>query len=436
MNACIRQAGIRHVITSRRFMEKMDFQLDAKLIYLEDLKDQPTPADKAICYLQSRFLPARLLDATLGLKRVKPDDVLTVIFTSGSTGTPKGVMLTYANVGSNVNAIDQVVHLRDTDVLIGILPFFHSFGYTITVWGVASLDIKGVYHFTPLGSKQIGKLSAEHKGTLLLATPTFLRMYVRGCEPKDFSTLDVVVSGAEKLPKDLADEFEKKFGVRPVEGYGTTELSPLVSVNIPPSRSINNFQTDRKDGTVGRPVPGVTARITDLDTGQELSAGKPGMLWISGPNVMKGYLDQPEKTAEVIDRGWYKTGDVALIDDEGFIQITGRESRFSKIGGEMVPHIRIEEELEKLVGPSDDGKPRVAVTAVPDEKKGERLIVLHAKIDKSPDHLRKGLTAAGLPNLFIPSADSFIEVDALPILGTGKLDLRGIKAMALEKTGS
>jgi acyl-[acyl-carrier-protein]-phospholipid O-acyltransferase/long-chain-fatty-acid--[acyl-carrier-protein] ligase len=436
MNACIRQAGIRHVITSRRFMEKMDFQLDARLVYLEDLKDQPTPADKAICYLQSHFLPAALLTAALGLKKVHPDDVLTVIFTSGSTGTPKGVMLTYANIGSNVDAIDQVVHLRDTDVLIGILPFFHSFGYTITVWGVASLNIQGVYHYTPLGAKQIGKLAEKYKGTLLLATPTFLRMYVRGCEPRDFQTLDVVVSGAEKLPKDLADEFEKKFGVRPVEGYGTTELSPLVSVNIPPSRSINNFQADRKEGTVGRPVPGVTAKITDLDTGQELSAGKPGMLWISGPNVMKGYLDQPEKTAEAIDRGWYKTGDVALIDDEGFIQITGRESRFSKIGGEMVPHIRIEEELEKLVGPDPDGKPKVAVTAVPDEKKGERLIVLHTKLDKSPDNLRKGLTAAGLPNLFVPSADSFIEVDALPILGTGKLDLRGIKSMALEKTGS
>ncbi len=377
-----------------------------------------------------------MIDAALGLRHVHADDVLTVIFTSGSTGTPKGVMLTYSNVGSNVDAIDQVVHLRDTDVLIGILPFFHSFGYTITVWGVASLNIQGVYHYTPLGSKQIGKLAEKHKATLLLATPTFLRMYVRGCEPRDFASLDVVVSGAEKLPKELADEFEKKFGVRPVEGYGTTELSPLVSVNIPPSRSIDNFQADRKEGTVGRPVPGVTAKITDLDTGQELSAGKPGMLWITGPNVMKGYLDQPAKTAEVIDRGWYKTGDVAFIDDEGFINITGRESRFSKIGGEMVPHIRIEEELEKLVGSTPDGKPQVAVTAVPDEKKGERLIVLHTKLDKSPDALRKGLTAAGLPNLFIPSADSFIEVEALPILGTGKLDLRGIKAMAEEKTKS
>jgi acyl-[acyl-carrier-protein]-phospholipid O-acyltransferase/long-chain-fatty-acid--[acyl-carrier-protein] ligase len=196
---------------------------------------------------------------------------------------------------------------------------------------------------------------------------------------------------------------------------------------------VNNFQPDRKEGSVGRTVPGVTAKVTDLDTGRELSAGLPGMLWITGPNVMKGYLNQPEKTAEVIKDGWYQTGDVAVIDEEGFIHITGRESRFSKIGGEMVPHIRIEEELERLIGPSEDGKPQVAVTAVPDERKGERLVVLHTKLDRSPDELRKGLAAAGLPNLFIPAADSFYEVAELPVLGTGKLDLRGIKKAALER---
>jgi acyl-[acyl-carrier-protein]-phospholipid O-acyltransferase / long-chain-fatty-acid--[acyl-carrier-protein] ligase len=151
--------------------------------------------------------------------------------------------------------------------------------------------------------------------------------------------------------------------------------------------------------------------------------------------VMKGYLHQPEKTAEVVKDGWYQTGDVAFIDEEGFIHITGRESRFSKIGGEMIPHLRIEEELDKLVTPSPDGKLQVAVTAVPDEKKGERLIVLHTKLDKSPEALRKGLAAAGLPNLFIPAADGFIEVESLPVLGTGKLDLRAMKAMALERAG-
>jgi acyl-[acyl-carrier-protein]-phospholipid O-acyltransferase/long-chain-fatty-acid--[acyl-carrier-protein] ligase len=433
MNACIRMAKIRHVITSRKFMEKMEFQLDAEVVYLEDFKEKPTAADKGIAWFQSHVVPAGMLENALGLTKVDADDVLTIIFTSGSTGTPKGVMLTYGNVGSNVQAIDQVVHLKPSDVLIGILPFFHSFGYTVTLWGVAGLNIKGAYHFSPLDARQIGKLTEKNKGTLLLSTPTFLRTYLRRCEPEEFKTLDVVVCGAEKLPQDLANEFEKKFGVRPVEGYGTTELSPLVSVNIPPSRSVDNFQADRREGSVGRTVPGVSAKVTHLEKGEELKAGESGMLWIGGPNVMKGYLDQPELTAQVVKDGWYQTGDVAFVDDEGFIHITGRESRFSKIGGEMVPHIKIEEELEKLVGSTEDGLPQVAVTAVPDDKKGERLIVLHTKLAKTIEELRKGLTEAGLPNLFIPGHEGFIEVDKLPVLGTGKLDLKGIKALAVDR---
>jgi acyl-[acyl-carrier-protein]-phospholipid O-acyltransferase/long-chain-fatty-acid--[acyl-carrier-protein] ligase len=433
MNACIQHAGIKHVITSRKFMEKMGFQLNAQLLYLEDFKERPTLADKAAGFFCSYLLPAGLLDRALGLTRVSPSDVLTVVFTSGSTGTPKGVVLTHANIGSNVEAIDQVIHLRPSDVLIGILPFFHSFGYTVTLWGVGSLDISGAYHFSPLDARQIGKLTQDQKGTLLVSTPTFLRTYLRRCEKEELGSLDVVVCGAEHLPKDLADEFEKKFGVRPIEGYGTTELSPLVSVNVPPSRSSDNFQPDRKEGSVGRPVPGVSAKVTDLDTGLELPAGRPGMLWITGPNVMQGYLHRPDLTSQVIKDGWYQTGDVAVIDEQGFIHITGRESRFSKIGGEMVPHIKIEEEIERLLGASEDGKPQVAVTAVPDPKKGERLIVLHTKLSKPVPELLKGLTKAGLPNLYIPAADSFLEVPELPILGTGKLDLRGIKNLALEK---
>jgi acyl-[acyl-carrier-protein]-phospholipid O-acyltransferase/long-chain-fatty-acid--[acyl-carrier-protein] ligase len=212
-------------------------------------------------------------------------------------------------------------------------------------------------------------------------------------------------------------------------------LSPLVSVNVPPSRSPGDFQVDNKPGTVGRPVPGVAAKIVDLDTGEERGCGESGMLLIAGPNVMKGYLGQEELTAEVIRDGWYVTGDVALIDEDGFIQITGRESRFSKIGGEMVPHIKIEEELSKLIGMTDDGALRVAVTAVPDDKKGERLVVLHTNLERSPQDLREALSDAGLPNLFIPASDSFVEIEQLPILGSGKLDLKGIKRIALEKFG-
>ncbi len=435
MNACIKLAGIKHVLTSRRFMEKVNFDLDAEVIYLEDFKDKPTAADKAIGVLQSYAMPAGALIRQLGLHKVQPDDVATVIFTSGSTGTPKGVMLTFANVGSNVEAINQAVHLRRSDVLIGILPFFHSFGYTVTLWGVAGLDIKGVYHFSPLDAKQVGKLCKQHQGTLLLSTPTFLRTYLRRCEKEEFETLEVVVAGAEKLPQDLIDSFDAKFGVRPVEGYGTTELSPLVSVNIPPSRSMGNFQVDRKEGSVGRPVPGVSAKAIHPETGQPQPAGEPGRLWITGPNVMKGYLHRDDLTNQVIVDGWYNTGDIAYIDSDGFIFITGRESRFSKIGGEMVPHIQVEEELTKLLSNGEADQAQVAVTAVPHETKGERLVVFHTKMDKTPEELRKGLTEAGLPNLFIPSTDSFCEVEQLPVLGTGKLDLKGLKELAMERFG-
>jgi acyl-[acyl-carrier-protein]-phospholipid O-acyltransferase/long-chain-fatty-acid--[acyl-carrier-protein] ligase len=238
--------------------------------------------------------------------------------------------------------------------------------------------------------------------------------------------LEVIITGAEKMPSDLADAFEKKFHLRPLEGYGTTELSPVVSANIPASRTPASFQVGAKEGTVGRPLPGITAKVVHLETGEDLGVDEPGMLLIRGPNVMKGYLDQPELTAEVLRDGWYTTGDVAVIDAEGFIRITGRESRFSKIGGEMVPHIGIEETLERVLelGEEELG---IVVTAVPHPKKGERLIILHTGLDKDPKEICKQLAEAGLPPIWIPSPDSFFQVDQIPVLGTGKLDLKRAK---------
>ncbi|MCA9179385.1 MAG: AMP-binding protein, partial [Planctomycetales bacterium] len=329
MNACIKQAGIAHVITSRRVMSKLNLELDAEVVYLEDLKDKPTTGDKIAAAVGAYVLPSGVLAATLGLGKIHADDVATVIFTSGSTGTPKGVMLTYANVSSNVGAINEVIRLTEDDVLVGVLPFFHSFGYTVTMWSVMSLNIRGAYHFDPLSARAVGQLIEKTKGTMLLATPTFLRSYLRRCKPEDLKSLDVVVAGAEKLPVELCDAFEEKFGIRPVEGYGATELSPLVSVNLPASRAGDEH---RREGTVGRPVPNVRAKIVSLETGEVLPTGEPGMLKITGPNVMKGYLGREDLTSKVLHEGWYETGDVALLDADGFIKITGRQSRFSKIG--------------------------------------------------------------------------------------------------------
>ncbi|MBI1246753.1 MFS transporter [bacterium] len=430
MNHCIRQCGIKTVLTSRKFMEKFDWQLDCEVVYLEDLRDKPTLWDKLSSAFNAYIVPSWILDRVYGLNKIRPNDTLTVIFTSGSTGVPKGVQLTHANISSNVQAIQQMVHLRRSDVIIGILPFFHSFGYTVTLWTLFGIDVKSAYHFSPLEPKAIGSLTKKHVGTVILATPTFLRSYLRRIDKEDFATLEIVVAGAEKLPSDLCESFEEKFGVRPVEGYGATELSPLVSVNIPPARSVDNFQIDRKEGTVGRPIPNVAAKILDLETGEEKGVNEPGMLYITGPNVMKGYLHMPEETDEVLQDNWYKTGDVALIDEDGFLMITGRISRFSKIGGEMIPHVRIEEEINQILGDEESDELTVAVTAVAHPTKGERLVVVHVHLQISPEEICRRLKEAGLPNLFIPSADSFMEVEKIPVLGSGKLDLRHLKQVA------
>lgn len=440
LNACCAQAGIKTILGSRLAMKRFNFSaddLDAKVFYLEDLRKdayKPTLMDKLTSLFVTKFSSANSIIKSLGLDEIKPDDVLTVIFTSGSTGVPKGVMLTHANVASNVEAINQIAKLKPDDMVIGILPFFHSMGFTVTIWTPLCQSLGVAYHTNPLEAKKVGEVTQTHKGTVLVATPTFLRSYLRRVTPEQFDTLDIVITGAEKLPGDVADQFEEKYGVRPVEGYGATETSPLVSVNVPQSRQASDDHVEAKEGTVGRTIPGVAAKVTDLDTGEELGTDESGMLWIKGPNVMKGYFGREDLTNEVIVDGWYKTGDVALIDKDGFIKITGRMSRFSKIGGEMVPHIKIEESLNEILGATEEML--AAVTAVPDAKKGERLIVLHCPIEMQIDDVRKSLAEVhGLPNIFIPSADSFLEVESLPVLGTGKLDLKGLKTKAEEHFG-
>jgi acyl-[acyl-carrier-protein]-phospholipid O-acyltransferase/long-chain-fatty-acid--[acyl-carrier-protein] ligase len=237
------------------------------------------------------------------------------------------------------------------------------------------------------------------------------------------------MTGAEKLPERLAVAFEEQFGIRPLEGYGCTECAPAVAVNTPDFRSAGFRQVGGKRGKIGHPMPGVCVRIVDPETYKPVPTGEPGLLLVRGPNIMKGYLGRPEKTAEVLRDGWYVTGDIAAMDEDGFLQITDRLSRFSKIGGEMVPHIKIEEKLHELAAKTEQS---FAVTGVPDEKKGERLIVLHKLVDGQLADCLQKLAQSDLPNLWKPRADQFFHVDALPYLGTGKLDLRAIREMALK----
>jgi acyl-[acyl-carrier-protein]-phospholipid O-acyltransferase/long-chain-fatty-acid--[acyl-carrier-protein] ligase len=434
MNSCVSQCGITHVLTSKRVMKKFEhFQFEAKLIYLEDLLRKVTWKDKAIAFMMAKLWPLGTLERSLGLDKMSRDDLLTVIFTSGSTGDPKGVMLSHGNVASNIEGIASSVRLTTDDVLIGTLPFFHSYGFTATMWSVLTLEPMGVYHFSPLEAGVVGELCAKYRVTIFMSTPTFLRSYLKRCPPEHFTTVDAVFGSAEKLSSELCDAFAKKFGVRPLEAYGATELSPLVSVNVPKHRAPFEGGPWVKEGTVGRPIKGVNVKVLDPDTGETLPAGDAGMLWVSGPTVMKGYLNKPQQTAEVIQDGWYKTGDIARVDADGFIEITGRLSRFSKLGGEMVPHLRIEDEINRVLN-CDPETLCVAVTAVPDVKKGERLVVLMLPAEKTPREITHELAEAGLPNLWIPGTDSFFLVEEMPVLGTGKLDLKKLKDWALEKT--
>jgi acyl-[acyl-carrier-protein]-phospholipid O-acyltransferase/long-chain-fatty-acid--[acyl-carrier-protein] ligase len=282
-----------------------------------------------------------------------------------------------------------------------------------------------VYHPNPTDAGSVGDLVKKHRGTLLLSTPTFCGTYTRKCTAEQFASLRFVLVGAEKLREPVAAAFREKFGITPMEGYGCTEMSPVVAVNAPDYAAGRDAQTGTKAGTVGHPLPGVAARVVDPETFKALSSNTEGLLLVKGANRMLGYLNQPKRSAEVFRDGWYVTGDIARIDDDGFLQITDRLSRFSKIAGEMVPHLKVEEAILEVLGES-----ACAVTGVPDEQRGERLVALYVRDGVAPAELWERLAGTGLPRLWLPKRENLYQVDALPQLGTGKLDLRGVKARA------
>jgi len=375
--------------------------------------------------------PLRIIERMCGTdRRPTVDDVLTVIFSSGSTGDPKGVMLTHFNVWTNVEASAQAFPLQPTDRLVGVLPFFHSFGYMATLWLAALHGLGVVFHPSPLEASAIGELVQRYRVTFLIATPTFLQLYARRCTPEQFGSLRLVLTGAEKLSERLAQAFEDRFGIRPLEGYGVTECSPVIAVSGPGFRAPGFYQRGARRGHVGQPLPGLSVRIVDPESFDPLPPGNPGMLLVKGPNVMRGYLGREDLTAAAMRDGWYVTGDIAVLDEDGFLRITDRLSRFSKIGGEMVPHGRVEEALQEAAGGEVQA---FAVTAVPDERKGERLAVLHTLDEGAIPAVMEKVAAQGLPNLFLPRRDHFLKVDKLPVLGTGKLDLRQMKRIAMER---
>lgn len=418
----IERCKIQTIITSKTFLDKAGIAATPAMVFLEDIRKSITRADKIIALLHAKLWPMGMLRNAYGPQR-NGDALATVIFSSGSTGMPKGVMQSHTNILSNIDGFTDLFPMTANDCFIGVLPFFHSFGLTGTLWFPLISGCAVAFHPNPMDSKVVGELAATFTGTMLIATPTFANAYMRRCTREQFSHMRHVVVGAEKLRQPLADAFAQHFGVELMEGYGCTEMSPVISVNFAHAGT----PVPSKPGSVGRPIKGVSAKVVDQHTGEGPIVGRDGLLLVKGDSLMRGYLGEPERTADVLRDGWYVTGDIASIDADGFITITDRLSRFSKIGGEMVPHLRIEDAINDVLG-----EVCAAVTSVPDDARGERLMAFYTRKDVPASHVWEQLNQTALPRLWLPRKDNLFQVDAIPTLGSGKLDLRGLRQMAEE----
>jgi len=427
MTAAIQQCGIDTILTSRAFLSKAQIEETSRMVFVEEIRKSFSSGEKVLATLTAFLIPGRYLERHY-IKNQKPDSLATVIFSSGSTGMPKGVMLSHHNIISNIESVCQVIPFTSSDRIMGVLPFFHSFGFSISLWLPLVAGFGAVYHPNPMDAKTIGDTVEKYQATLLISTPTFYAGYMRRCSREQFSSLRYAIAGAEKLREQIAKDFKDNYGFDLLEGYGCTELAPVVSVNLPDVIDGAERQVGNKPGTVGHPIPGVAVKIIDPSTERPLPIGQEGLLLVKGPNRMLGYLGQPELTQLAMRGGWYITGDIASIDEDGFVRITDRLSRFSKIGGEMVPHVKVEEAINGILGNIAS-----VVTSIPDPQRGEKLVAFYTQNGMPTDELWEKLNQSDLPKLWIPKRENFYWIESIPLLGSGKVDLKRVKTMAAEK---
>ena len=381
--------------------------------------------------LAAWLLPNQWCASLLGLPLRGDRAEAGLLFTSGSSGEPKGVVLSHRNILANCAQISSLSILPETCTLIGCLPVFHSFGFTVTLWYPMMRGCRVVTVPSPLDTRKIIEAIRDEKGTVLLGAPTFIRPVLKKAKPGELRSLDLVVTGAEKLPDDLFKSFLEMFHIEILQGYGMTEATPATNLNQPHPPIVTSTgepQLGKKIGAVGRLMPGMTARIVDPETGGELSMNDTGIVLFRGANVFSGYLNDDAKTQAAFRDGWFVTGDLGRFDDDGFLFIEGRLSRFSKIGGEMVPHGTVEQKIIELFDLDQTAGYVVAVMGVPDPTKGESLVLL-TTLSLSSDEVRERLLGAGIPSLWVPKIVR--RVEQIPVLGTGKLDLKRCRELAM-----
>ena len=431
--AALKKIGLNCIIGSNKVREKVsehypDYPWTDNFLDIGEILKKLGKKSILPKLFMVKTMPAKALAKYYKIPKIGGDKEASIIFTSGSEGAPKAAVLTHRNLVSNSYQCLQTGILTKDDVLLANLPLFHSFGQTIQVWFTSIFGVRQVDVQSPLEVQANLKAIREGRATIMISTPTFLRSYYKKATSADFPCLSKVIAGAEKTPDGFDEAWDAKFpGSKYLEGYGLTESAPVVGVNLTPNlkRGIFCEQPSRlKKHSIGEMLCGMQAAVANPDTGELLPIGETGLLYLKGPNIFAGYYNQPEENAKRLVDGWLNTGDLAMLDADGFIFIKGRISRFSKIGGEMVPHSTVEEAVINALGVQNSDKHVIAIGSRPDDAKGEALVML-STIDINIADLRKKLTDAGIPNLWIPK--TVVKIDEIPVLATGKLDLGRIQ---------
>ena len=443
MAAAVDKAGLKSVITSEKFLKRLSAKgfdpvasLQTKSLYAEELGRTFTKNERLLTLLAAFLLPAPLI-RLLYFEKVGLEDTATLLFSSGSEGVPKGIELTHKNLLGNIKQVSAMINFDSEDVILGSLPIFHSFGFTVTTLLPLCEGIGMVSVPDPTDALSVGKMAAKYRATIIFGTSTFFRLYTknRKLHPLMFASVRMAVAGAEKLKPQIQKEFKAKFGVELFEGYGTTETSPVIAVNMPDALEPESFKviTGHKQGSVGQPLPGTVIKIVDPETMQELPTESDGLIMVGGIQVMKGYLNDPQKSGEVLTTidgiRFYKTGDKGHLDSDGFLFIVDRYSRFAKIGGEMISLGSVEEQIASLF----DETFEAAAVNVPDEKKGECIVLLYSA-QMEPQSVMQRIKASTIAAIMQPS--KVFQVEELPKLASGKADFKGAKKLAAELFGS
>lgn len=407
-----KKCKFRTIIASKALLDKIDCPVMDGMVMIEDLMASVTTGDKLKAILKS-LLPVSILLSLF--HSGNENDTAAMLFTSGSEKDPKAVPLSHKNVISNIEGFSDYLGVSSEDKLISNLVFFHVFGLTVNLWVPFYHGMTNVTYANPLDFQTVSRIAREEKPTIMVGTPSFFWGYLQKSDPGDFKSLRFMITGADKCPDALREGFRNKHGVVLLEGYGTTETSPVISVN---SLEFN------RPGSTGKVLPNIQVRIENFETGQDCSVGEIGKILVKGPSVMKGYYDDPEQTAEVLKDSWYNTGDMGYLDKDGYLWHAGRFKRFTKVGGEMVSLVKVENTLEKYLPP----EVLCCVVEILDEKKGSLIIAaVSAEINKT-EILRKMMTE--LPVIALPR--QFLTINELPVMGTGKVDFRTVTRMVQE----